>query len=97
MELAVIGIIAALNFIIIKMKFDRDRVEDGIFDVILLLVLMALFGGSYAGLVVGTVASLFISLFFLASPPQFFSGPSGFFNKFKQRAKRKRNPDDLVL
>ena len=90
-ELAIIGILVALNFIIIKIKFDRKRYEDGVFDVVLLLIIMALFGGSYAGLVVGTVASMFISLFFLANPPTFFSGPTGFFSEFKRRAARKSN------
>ena len=70
------------------MKFDRKRYEDGIFDIGLLLIIMALFAGSYAGLIVGTIASLFVSLYFLASPPTFFSGPSGFFAEFKRRARR---------
>jgi hypothetical protein len=96
MELAIIGIIAALNFIIIKIKFSKKRYEDGAFDVILLLIIMALFGGSYAGLVVGTVASLFISLYFLASPPEFFSGKDGMLHTFLQKAKR-RKPNDFPL
>jgi hypothetical protein len=89
MELAVLGLVAALNFIIIKIKFDKKRYEDGIFDTILLIIIMALFQGSYHGLIVGTVASLCISLFFLISPPQFFSGTNGFAKKFIERAKRK--------
>lgn len=89
MELAILGIVAALNFIIIKMKFDRKRYEDGAFDIILLLIIMMMFGGSYAGLIVGTVASLFISIFFLASPPTFFSGPNGFLAKFKAKARKR--------
>ena len=89
MELAILGIVATLNFIIIKMKFDRKRYEDGTFDIILLLIIMMMFGGSYAGLIVGTVASLFISIFFLASPPTFFSGPDGFLSKFKAKARKR--------
>jgi len=85
----ILGIVVALNFIIIKIKLDRKRFEDAIFDVALLLIIMALFSGSYAGLVVGTIASLFISVYFLASPPTFFSGPSGFFTEFKKRARRR--------
>jgi len=89
MEFLILGVVVALNFIIIKIKFDRKRIEDAIFDIGLLLIIMGLFSGSYAGLVVGTIASLFISLFFLASPPTFFSGPTGFFSEFKSRAKRR--------
>ena len=88
MEFLILGIVVAVNFIIIKMKLDRKRWEDAVFDVMLLLVIMALFSGSYAGLIVGSVASLFISIFFFASPPKFFSGENGFLQKFIGRAKR---------
>ena len=89
MEFLIIGIAVAANIIIIKMKFDRKRYEDGIFDSLLLGLITIIFGGSYAGLVVGTIASCFISLYLFASPPTFFSGKDGFFKKFIQRAKRK--------
>lgn len=92
MELLVLGVVVAVNFIIIKMKFDKKRWEDAIFDVIIFLVIMALFKGSYAGLIVGSVASLFISLYFLASPPQFFSGDNGLLKEFIKRAKRSEDP-----
>jgi len=90
MEVFILGIIVALNFIIIKLKLDKHRYEDAIFDGLLLLGITVLFSGSYAGLAVGTVASLFISLFFLKSPPKFFSGPSGFVAEFKHRARRRQ-------
>ena len=91
MEFIVLGLVVALNFIIIKMKLDRGRVEDAIFDGALLGVITMLFAGSYAGLIVGTVASLFVSIYLLASPPTFFSGPTGLFAKFKSRARRSAN------
>lgn len=90
MEFLILGIVVALNIIIIKMKFERKRHEDAIFDSLLLLGVTVVFGGSYAGLIVGTIASLFISLYLLASPPTFFSGANGVFAEFKKRAKRKR-------
>jgi Mn2+/Fe2+ NRAMP family transporter len=90
MEFLVLGLIVAVNFIIVKMKLDRKRWEDAVFDVLTLLVIMALFSGSYAGLIVGSVASLFISLYFFASPPKFFSGKNGFLHTFLERAKRSR-------
>lgn len=90
MEFLIIGFAVAANIIIIKMKFDRKRYEDGIFDTILLILITIIFGGSYAGLVVGTIASFFISLYLFSSPPKFFSGPNGFFQKFMDKAKRKR-------
>ena len=88
MEMIFLGLIVALNIAIIKIKFSRKRIEDGIFDVILLVIVMALFSGSYPALVVGTIGSFFTSLFLLASPPTFFSGKDGFFQEFIRRAKR---------
>jgi hypothetical protein len=93
MELIVLGIVVAVNFIIVKMKFASKRWEDGIFDLLILFTIMALFKGSYAGLVVGSIASLFISLYFLASPPTFFSGKEGFLQDFLKRVKRTDHND----
>ncbi len=93
MEYLILGLVVAVNFIIVKMKFDRKRWEDAVFDVAVLLIIMALFSGSYAGLIVGSVASLFMSLYFFASPPTFFSGDKGFLHKFITRAKRKNSND----
>lgn len=89
MEFAILGLVVAVNFVIVKMKLDRKRWEDAVFDVLTLLIIMALFSGSYAGLIVGSVASLFISIYFFASPPKFFSGENGFLQTFISRAKRK--------
>lgn len=90
MEFLILGLIVAINFIVIKIKLDCKRWEDAVFDVLTMLVVMALFSGSYAGLIVGSVASLFISLYFFASPPKFFSGEKGFLHTFLSRAKRTR-------
>lgn len=74
MEFLIIGLAVAANIIFIKMKLERKRYEDGAFDAILLVIVTIVFGGSYAGLVVGTIASAFISLYLYASPPKFLSG-----------------------
>lgn len=87
MELALIGIVVALNIIIILRKFKGKRYEDGIFDSILLVLITVVFMGSYAGLVVGTIASLLISIYLWASPPKFFSGKDGLFSKFREGLK----------
>lgn len=71
MEFLVIGIVSAINMIIIKIKFEKKRYEDATFDLFLMGVLVVLFSGSYAGMVVAMVASMFISLYLLASPPKF--------------------------
>lgn len=89
MEFLILGLVVAINFIVVKMKLDRKRWEDATFDLLTLSILMILFNGSYAGLIVSSVASLFISLYFFASPPKFFSGENGFLRTFIERAKRK--------
>ena len=88
MEFMVLGLVVAVNFVVVKIKFDRKRWEDATFDILILLTIMALFSGSYAGLIVGSVASLFISLYFFVSPPKFFSGEKGILHTFIQRTKR---------
>ncbi len=88
MEFLVLGIVVAINFIIIKMKLDRKRWEDAIFDVATMVIILTMFSGSYAGLIVGSVASLCISIYFFASPPKFFSGKSGILHTMIRNSKR---------
>ena len=72
MESFIIAIISALNLIVILHKFKRGRVEDGIFDSTLFVLLAVLFSGTYAGMVVAMVSSLIVSIYLWASPPKFF-------------------------
>ena len=72
MEFIIIGIVSALNLIVIVHKFKKGRVEDGVFDAILFTLMASLFSGSYGGMVVAMISSLIISIYLLASPPTFF-------------------------
>jgi hypothetical protein len=72
MEFIIIGIVSALNLIVIVHKFRKGRVEDGIFDAILFGLMASLFSGSYGGMVVAMISSLIISIYLWASPPTFF-------------------------
>jgi len=69
MELVIIGITVAFNFLVIYLKIVRKRYVDGALDFAVLGTLSILFGGSYAGLVVATIASAIVSIFLLAYPP----------------------------
>ena len=60
--------------LIIKIKVERKRYQDAIFDLSLMAILAFLFSGSFGGMVVAMVASFSVSLFLLASPPKFFKG-----------------------
>jgi Na+/proline symporter len=70
MELAIIGVVVAFNFLVIYAKFNNKRYLDGGLDLVLLATVSILFGGSYAGLVVATIASAIISLYLFFSPPK---------------------------
>lgn len=78
----VIGIVTALNLIFVKVKFEKGRWEDGIFDLVTLVLLTFVFSGSYAGLVVATITSLIISIYLLFSPPKFARKIRAFFGSF---------------
>lgn len=85
MELFIIGIVVALNIIIILSKFKANRYQDAILDTSLLALVTIVFSGSYAGLVVATVASLIISIYLYSNPPKFFSGKDGVFDTIKSK------------
>lgn len=68
--LLIIGAVTGLNLMFVKMKFDRKRYEDGVLDLLVLVALSFVFGGSFSGLVVATVSSLIISIYLFISPPK---------------------------
>ena len=70
MELFVIGLAVAFNCLVIKYKFEKGRWVDGTLDFFLLVILSFLFMGSYAGLVVSTIASAVISIYLFIFPPK---------------------------
>lgn len=74
MEFLIIGLVSAFNLIIIKIKLEKKRYEDAVFDLSLMVILAFLFSGSYGGMVVAMVGSLSVSLYLLVSPPRFFAG-----------------------
>lgn len=85
MEFILIALATAFNILVIKWKVENKRWEDAMFDGIILFVLAAIFAGSFGGLVVATITSLIISIYFIASPPKF---TGTFVSEFKKRASR---------
>lgn len=69
-SLLIIGAAVAFNMLVIKVKFERARWADGSLDLFLLVLLSFLFMGSYAGLVVSTIASAIISVYLYIFPPK---------------------------
>lgn len=70
MDLAIIGVVVAFNFLVIYAKITKKRYLDAILDAALLSTVSILFGGSYAGLVVSTIASAIISIYLFFNPPK---------------------------
>ena len=70
MEFIVIGVAVFFNIAVIKWKYDKARYADAILDFICLVAVSILFSGSYAALVVGTIASALVSIYLLVSPPK---------------------------
>ncbi len=73
MELLIMGIITAFDFLILKWKFEHRRYADFTMDLGLLLVIIQLFHGSMGGMVVGMIAQVIISFYLLVFPPKFSS------------------------
>ena len=73
MYLLAVGVAVALNLIFIKFKLERKRYEDAILDTTILVGIGYLFSGSFDALVVGTMASLLISIYLFIFPPKFSS------------------------
>ena len=90
MEFLLIGIVSALNLIVIIQKFKRGRIENGIFDTVLFTLLSLMFSGSYGGMVIAMTSSLMISIYLWFSPPEFFksSGDSNLAKEFKDFVER---------
>ena len=70
MEFIVIGCAVFFNIAVIKWKYDKARYADALLDFVYLVAVAMLFSGSYAALVVGTIASALVSIYLLISPPK---------------------------
>lgn len=70
MEFLILGIVSALNFIFILHKFQKKRFEDATLDSLLFVGVVVLFNGTYAGMVVGMIASLLVSIYLYFNPPR---------------------------
>lgn len=68
MEYLILGMALAFNVLIVIWKLKRNRIADGILDASLLILVAIVFSGSTATLIIGTIGSMFISLYLLAFP-----------------------------
>ena len=93
MEFILIGLAVAANIIFILFKYERKRYSDATLDFVLLIAVTIIFSGSYGALVVGTIASLVISIYLYANPPNLPKLPESTINidldDLKQRFSRR--------
>lgn len=95
MEFVIIGVVTALNFIVIKLKVEKKRYQDAAFDFAMLIVLASIFSGSYAGMVVAMVSSLVISFYLLLSPPNIaFKGLGSLKDRAEKLKRGSRKTDE---
>lgn len=93
MEFILIGLAVAANVLFVLFKYERKRYADATLDLILLIVIAMLFSSSYGALVVGTIASLIISIYLYTNPPNLPNIPENSINidleDIKQRFSRR--------
>ena len=73
MAFVFLGVVAFFNFAVILAKLNRKRFSDAFFDVVSLVLLNAMFSGSFGGAVIATVASAFMSLYLFFTPLKFLA------------------------
>ncbi len=69
MLIVIMATALAFNVLIIYWKFTHQRIFDGILDTSALILLATVFGGSSQSLMVATIASAIISIYFLRVRP----------------------------
>ena len=72
MELLLLGLMVSFNFIVLIRKYRLGRYADATLDMSLLAILCFLFSGSFNALIVGSFASLFISIYLYFRPIYIF-------------------------
>ena len=88
----IFGLATAANVAVLKWKLEHYRYADATVDATVLIVLTYIFGGSIAGLAVATVASAFLSMYLLVSPPDILLDRMSDDKKKKKKKKKKYKP-----
>lgn len=69
MELIIIGLVTAANFLILKIKAEKNRWADLIFDLVVLSILSFMFSGTLGGLTIAMISSFVVSVYLYFFPP----------------------------
>lgn len=68
MELAIIGLVVALNILIVLNKFQREDYINASIDASLLVLVALVFSVSTAALIIGSIGSLVVSIYLIFQP-----------------------------
>lgn len=68
------GVVSFFNLMILKYKFEHDRIADLSLDIATLVVLSYIFGGTTTGMLVAMIASMLMSIYLWFYPPKFLQG-----------------------
>ncbi len=69
MEYLIIGIVTAANFLILKVKAEKNRWADLAFDLTVLFLLSILFSKTLGGLTIAMISSFIVSVYLYFFPP----------------------------
>jgi hypothetical protein len=67
-DIAIVGVASAFSFAILKWKLGHGRKLDALCDLGIMIVLVAIFGGSYSGTAGAMIASALISIYLIFNP-----------------------------
>jgi len=66
----IMGIATAFNILVIFKKIELKRIQDALFDLTILTTLSIALSGTLGGMLVATVASAIVSIYFMFNPPK---------------------------
>ena len=73
MEYLIIGVAVAINILVVVWKLQSGRVFNGIIDGALLVLVAITFSNSLGALIIGTIGSLFVSIYLTVKPFKVFA------------------------
>ena len=70
--ITIISIATSINFISVKVKFDKHRYSDATLDLLIFVAIAYMFSGTMSGLTIGMISSAMLSTYLWFSPPKEF-------------------------
>jgi len=68
-SLILVGLVTFINFIIIKIKIEKNRWYDAVIDIGFMIILGSMFFGSTGGAIIAMVASMAMSIYLWFDKP----------------------------